>query len=250
MGGFVTAGVACGDGRIATGEGEDDGGDRHVAYPPAGGSWFRIATVVLHGQDGNAAERHVGAPIRIDIAARITRDHGCVFTPEGLLRGARQLALSTAAPNPMLVEDSFEEAVVSDVWLCATESSLGILLDLRMSEAFGDDDLAVLILRNPTAVRWDCRPAAGPESGRPRWFWHTTLDQQFGVTDDGRVTAVIGLFGVGEGLEVQADRAELYVGDGELGQVPDMGSDGDDEIRRRLPAWSTSVHVRQFWTLP
>lgn len=175
--------------------------------------------------------------------------HGQVVTPELLLRNGPSLAMSDA-PNPLLAEDSFEEAMISDVWLCATESSVGVLIDLRMTDAFDDHDLAVLILRNPTDVRWTSRPAPEADRGRPQWFWRTTLSQRFSITEDGGVHAAIGLFVDGEDLEIQARRAEFYVGDGHLGDVPDMASDGAVDIRRRLPNWSTEFAVRDFWSLP
>lgn len=171
-----------------------------------------------------------------------------VVTPTQLLRYGPTWAASEA-PNPLLAEDYFEEAMVSDVWLSATESSVGVLIDTRLSFAFDDHDLAVLILRNPTDLRWISRAAPEADPGKPQWFWRTSLTQRFAVVDDG-VHASIGLFLEGEDLEIRARRAEFYVGDGGLGLVPDLTSDDADEIRRRLPSWSSPFDVRHFWSLP
>jgi hypothetical protein len=142
------------------------------------------------------------------------------------------------------IVDSFDEAMLSDVRLTTVQSSAGALIDLRMALGFGTSNAAVLVLTNVTAMNWAGR-------AHQKWCWRTILGSRTLIDSDG-VTLKIGGLYEREELTVRAQQVHLYLGNiPELdefgGTPPDFVRDTDDEIYRRLPAWSSQIAITEYW---
>jgi hypothetical protein len=181
---------------------------------------------------------------------------GCqLWTAERLLREMPRLSLEQDdAVDPLGVEDWFFESMISDVWLCATERVVGVLIDLRTAECFEEENMAVLVMHSPTDLHWAMPPTVftADRAGEvPRWNWPMSLRSSFAY-DGEYVTASLGAgLSQGDDLVITAERAHLYAGTvAGLGEIPDMGFDDDDVISRRLPKWSNTIDVIGYWALP
>jgi hypothetical protein len=134
--------------------------------------------------------------------------------------------------------------MLSDVRLATVQSSAGALIDLRMALGFDNFNAAVLVLTSVTGMNWTGR-------SHQKWCWRTILGSRILIDSDG-VTAEIGGLYEHEQLTVRAQQVHLYLGNiPELdefgGTPPDFVHDTDDEIYRRLPAWSSQIAITEYW---
>jgi hypothetical protein len=133
--------------------------------------------------------------------------------------------------------------MLSDVRLTTVQPSAGALIDLRMALGFDTSNAAVLVLTNVTSMNWTGR-------SHQKWCWRTILGSQTLIDSDG-VTVEIGGLYEHEELTVRASQVHLYLGNiPELdefgGTPPDFMRDNDNEIHRRLPAWSSQIAITEY----